>query len=349
GRFGIKSLVQNISVLLAQLIEANLPKLRERVETELRSCINSLSQLPPLPQVDNPMTSILLMITEFLREIDRASVGDMHKTLAQACRERYTGLRDDILATCPQFRPRKPDDDDDDNIYDIAAVRQLIKDCTGWELPKFIPYEVVTTLIELFLQGWESPTEACFEDIYGEFSSFIDRLADDHFGNYRNLKQFVSTHTRAELEKTKNESEKAVRKLLSIEENKPFFSQRTDFENDQDKRMRDYHSIFYPYYQNYNDVREELYVMATVRTYFQYAYERFSDSMLRMVEHDLVQSLKDRLEVTLLDNVMQFRHRGGEGHLLAEDPNIARARKELTIRRDRLIEIRSRLEEFSMP
>ncbi|KXN83765.1 Interferon-induced GTP-binding protein Mx1 [Leucoagaricus sp. SymC.cos] len=321
GRFGIKSLVQNISVLLAQLIEANLPRLRERVETELRSCINSLSQLPPIYQVDNPMTSILRMINEFLGEIDRASVGDMHKSLAQACRKRYTGLRGDISATCPQFRPRRAGDGD--NVYDIAAVSQLIEDCTGWELPKFTPYEVITTLIQRFLQGWKSPTEACFEDIYSEFSSFIDRLADNHFGNYRNLKQFVSTHTQAELKKIKVESEKAVHKLLSIEENMPFFSQRTDFENDQDKRMREYHSIFH-LYLNYNENREELYVMATVRTYFQYAYERFSDSMLRMVEHDLVQPLKNRLEVTLLDNVMQLRHRGGEGHLVAEDPNIGR-------------------------
>lgn len=72
------------------------------------------------------MTNIMLLINAFIRDLDAASVGDSHKSLAQACRRRYDRLREDVLATCPQFRHRNGNDGDD--IYDITAVSRLIQE-----------------------------------------------------------------------------------------------------------------------------------------------------------------------------------------------------------------------------
>ncbi|KAF5350024.1 hypothetical protein D9756_009153 [Leucocoprinus leucothites] len=364
GRFGVSNLVRDISAHLVQLIETNLPRLRAELEAALKACSDRLAQLPPLPQGDHSTTTITLMINAFLRELGTASVGDSHKSLAQECRRRYVRLRKEVFDTCPEFKSKQvgpsevvydsdsdngsDDDNRDDKVYDIVDVRKLIEDCTGWELPGFIPYETYERLIQQFVEGWKAPTQACFEDIYIEFSSVVNKLADDHFSGYRNLKTFVSTNTRTELEKSRAVTEAAVQKLLDIEK-KPFFSQRSDFKTEQTKWMGVYHGVFYPYgREGYFDHRDELHVMATVRAYFQFAYERFSDTLLLMVEHELVQALTANLETTIFGNLMDVFKRGAEGSLLAEDPNVARDRRELTSRKERLMEIRRRLESYSM-
>lgn len=72
------------------------------------------------------MANIMLMVNGFVRDIDAASVGEIHKTLAQDCRRRYNRLREDIEATCPVFRFRKGSDGPD--VYDIPAVRKVIEE-----------------------------------------------------------------------------------------------------------------------------------------------------------------------------------------------------------------------------
>lgn len=71
--------------------------------------------------------------------------------------------------------------------------------------------------------------------------------------------------------------------------------------------------------------------------------------MLLMQELELVQSLRPRLESTLFENIVHVRGRaGGLENLLAEDQMIERERREQTQRRQKLIEIRNRLNAFSM-
>ncbi|KAJ3566737.1 hypothetical protein NP233_g6810 [Leucocoprinus birnbaumii] len=352
GRFGVGNLVRDVSTLLVQLIERNLPSLRDAIERELKACMERLARLPPAPQGD-PMIKITLLLNEFLRQIGTASVGHSDKSLAQACRKRYEQLREEIMATCPEFRQKN--EEDGDNVYDVAAIRGLIDDCTGWELLGFVPYETYERLIQRFLDGWESPMEECFEDIFTEFTSFVEQLTDQHFSGYRNLKL---SHARTELEKRKTDMEIAARKLLEVEK-QPFFSQRGDFKEQREKWLRVFDGIFHGerarcshgyYYRldEYGMYRDELLVMATVRTYFQFASERFSDTMLLMVERELVQALKAGLETTLFSSLVQMNRRGAEKSLLSEDPNHERERRELGSRKGRLTEIRRMLDEFLM-
>lgn len=79
------------------------------------------------------------------------------------------------------------------------------------------------------------------------------------------------SHAREELEKSKSGANASVRKLVDLE-GQPFVTQRTDFVAKQDEWMRKYHNVFYPRVEYYRH-RDELHVMATVRTYFQFAYE----------------------------------------------------------------------------
>ncbi|KAF9444433.1 hypothetical protein P691DRAFT_677583 [Macrolepiota fuliginosa MF-IS2] len=369
-RFGVTNLVSDVSALLVQLIEANLPMIRNAVEAALKACLDRLAQLPPLTQGGEPFTNIMLLINGFLRELDAAAQGDSHKSLAQSCRQRYNSLRDEIFASCPQFRPKTQykrvpssdydDDDEDDgqvNVYDIAAVNRVIQECTSWELPGCIPYDVYKTLIKRFLHSWNASLQDCFEEIFRIFSAFLEGLSDNHLAAYRNLKVFVLSHARTQLEQAKKETQASVEKLVSLE-GQPFVTQRSDFVAKQEEWMRSYHNVFWPppklrnaevaYTPSWH-YRDEIHVMATVRTYFQFAYERFADTTLLMQEHDLVQSLRSKLEPTLISDLMNVRTRaGGLENLLSEDPDIERERREQTNRSVRLAEIKNRLDTFSV-
>jgi hypothetical protein len=95
----------------------SLPRLRAAVERALRSCSDRLAQFPPVPQ-GVPSARIMMMINEFLREVDSGSVGDSHKTLAQDCRASYLSLREKIFATCPKFQL----EDDDDAMVSVGNL-----------------------------------------------------------------------------------------------------------------------------------------------------------------------------------------------------------------------------------
>lgn len=140
-RFGVTNIVRDVSALLVQLIEAkyvsnltklflvdleySLPRLRAAVAVALQECTNRLSHLPLPPQGEHPMANIMLLVNEFLRDLDAADVGDSHKVLAQKCRTSYENLRISILNTCPQFGPNRGQRSD---IYDIEAVTKVIKE-----------------------------------------------------------------------------------------------------------------------------------------------------------------------------------------------------------------------------
>ncbi|KAF9444432.1 hypothetical protein P691DRAFT_763392 [Macrolepiota fuliginosa MF-IS2] len=255
--------------LLVRLMETNLPQLRTAVEDALRECNNRLGKLPPLPKGE-PLTNIMMLITTFLDDLSSASVGDSHKPLAQDCRRRYNRLREDIEEACPEFRP-KDDNTDDEDVINISDVRQIIQNCTAWELPGIVPYETYKILIDRFLRGWDEPVQACFDDVFRIFSAFIDKLSGAHFSSYHNLKTFVLSHARSELEKSKSEALGSVRKLLSLE-GRPPFTQRSDFSSKQDHWTREYRRTFFGRMDIVKS-RDEVHVMATVRTYFQFALE----------------------------------------------------------------------------
>ncbi|EKM77196.1 hypothetical protein AGABI1DRAFT_86759 [Agaricus bisporus var. burnettii JB137-S8] len=340
GRFGVTNLVKNVSALLVQMIEANLSALRAAIELALRQCVNRLGQLPPVVSHDNEMASILLMVNAFLRELEAASSGESHKSLAQECRRRYRELRDEVEGTCPKFQRNGIDD----NTYDIPAVRKVIDECTGWELPGIIPYDAYKTLIKRFLAGWKDPVHNCFDDVHNTFSAFVTILANKHFSGFSHLNAFVLNHIRLELQSSKSTAQISVLKLLDIEKQPPF-SQRGDFGEEQEKWMRTYWSHFFPHESDrWYRTKDEIHVMATVRTYFKFAFERFADTVLLMQEQDLVKSLRPKLEEALYKDVTDLSGTpNGLERLLAEDEAIAREREELKSRKERMTDIRNRL------
>lgn len=80
-------------------------------------------------------------------------------------------------------------------------------------------------------------------------------------------------HIRLELQSSKSTAQISVLKLLDIEKQPPF-SQRGDFGEEQEKWMRTYWSHFFPHESDrWYRTKDEIHVMATVRTYFKFAFE----------------------------------------------------------------------------
>jgi hypothetical protein len=67
-----------------------------------------------------------------------------------------------------------------------------------------------------------------------------------------------------------------------------------------------------------------------------------------MVEHELVKALRAKLEETLFSNLTLLQKRGTDQSLLAEDLNIERNRRDLTNKKEKLLEIRCKLNTFSL-
>lgn len=101
------------------------------------------------------MASILLMVNAFLRELEAASSGESHKSLAQDCRRRYRELRDEVEGTCPKFQRNGTDD----NTYDIPAVRKVIDEYVNSSQSSAMDYNGHAFLVQMHGLGvtWYHP------------------------------------------------------------------------------------------------------------------------------------------------------------------------------------------------
>ncbi|KAK0214373.1 P-loop containing nucleoside triphosphate hydrolase protein [Armillaria fumosa] len=102
------------------------------------------------------------------------------------------------------------------------------------------------------------------------------------------------------------------------------------------------------YYQVRKTTEDEeaLVVMAKVRTYFEVAYKRFIDNVPLTIEHELHQSLSERLLESLIKDMGGPNAHERARELFREDPDIASRRSVLQERIARLEEIRGRLYSF---
>ncbi|KAK0220838.1 P-loop containing nucleoside triphosphate hydrolase protein [Armillaria nabsnona] len=394
SRFGIPALVRDISRLLVGLIENYIPTLKESVDGLLAHDRAEFSALPPPPPIDEAWSQIILLIHQFCGNVKAAVEGkEEHKKLVQCNRARYEQLKQDILSTCPNFRPfddktryRDPCIRDEefegkanpyvrmatsDYVMDIKDVRREIENCTSWELPGEVPYETILKLIDHFTKEWSNPSEKCFNDVYGASSVYIQELVAQHFGQFKLLEMHVSALVRSKMEIYKSEALVILRKAVKLETS-PKYTQVPHYLMERSKWLERFRKVyrtsstyaihrpspsdstlrpslvgadFYPVRETTED-EEALLVMAKVRTYFEMAYKRFIDNVPLTIEHEMHQTLPDRLSESLIKDMGGPDARERARELFREDPVIASRRGVLQDRIARLEEIRRRLYSF---
>lgn len=249
ARFGIPSFVNSMSALLVDMIEKNLPKMREDVAAQLNKHRRELLTLP-LPATNDPSTEILLRVTKFCAGLSGAVAGDTHKDLAQRNRALYHDFKLSVRKTAPDFRPfddhRKysspsyPDEDgeqvsesssanaDGTGPLDLSYVRSVIKRSITWELPDHVPFDATKSLILQFTTLWRAPVVACFEAVFTNLSKIVDLLLNTHFKTYKQLLSHVGNIVNAEIQACKADTLKILEKMLAFEQ-VPIFTQNTHY------------------------------------------------------------------------------------------------------------------------
>ncbi|PFH48255.1 hypothetical protein AMATHDRAFT_150299 [Amanita thiersii Skay4041] len=365
NRFGVPNLVKDVSTLLMMRIEKNLPSLRKQVAELLVQCSEALNSLPPPP--NDPRTEILLRVGELTMAFHDAVMATNVRVLAQRTRERYLQYKMDLLRTSPDFRPfvewreyMNPPlitGDPDERIktqlapMDLEDVRKVIKESIGWELPRHVPFAATTTLVLRSTRLWRAPSFACFNDIYDTTFTFIEDLVRTHFGRFPEAEKHIRVLVNQELENCKNVTEKAIEMLLQLE-TLPLYTQNIHYlQIEEDKwynhlknirlKPSEYRLTLDDYYS------DELILMARVQAYFRVAYKRIVDYLPLTIEHSLHHALDHILYERLLANLIEDLKSGDKLKILLEESHDTTAqRRALTEKKQRLLEIKQRLEQL---
>ncbi|KAF9000117.1 P-loop containing nucleoside triphosphate hydrolase protein [Cyathus striatus] len=244
-RLGIPNLVADVSYLLVNLIERNLPTLKENVEKLLAECVSSLNGLP-VPPINEPSTEILLRITRFCDDFKNTASADRNKHVTQEHRHRYAQFQEDIRATTPDFRPyagstmaySRPQENGinfNTEARDLMYVRKVISESIGWELPGHVPFEATKCLVLEYTSQWKEPAISCYEDIFKSTVSFIEELLEDHFGDFKALKRFVNDLIHPTLVDFKVKCLQQLEAILTLE-SIPLFTLNTHYLESADKK-----------------------------------------------------------------------------------------------------------------
>lgn len=252
-------------------------------------------------------------------------------------------------------------------IMDIKDVRREIESCISWELPGEVPYETTLKLIDRFTKKWPTPSEECFSDVYRASSVYIQKLVAQHFGQFKLLEKYIGELVRSQMEIYKSEALVILHKAVKLETS-PKFTQVPHYLMERSKWLERFHKVYkasstyaihrsspselrlaeveyYPVREITED-EEALVVMAKVQTYFEVAYKRFIDNVPLTIEHELHQTLSDRLLESLIKDMGGPNAHERARELFREDPVIASRRSVLQERIARLEEIRGRLYSF---
>ncbi|KIM37374.1 hypothetical protein M413DRAFT_448441 [Hebeloma cylindrosporum] len=227
--FGIPNFVHDISALLVQLIEKNLPLMLKAVESELLKCVAELGELPPV-LAKEPSTEIMLRISAFSKDIKDTVLGRKHYDFVQANRARYTSFKVDIEMTAPDFRPfedissTSPLLKTHTRARGLLDIRNVIRDSITWELPGNVPFEATKVLVQEYTSLWADPARACFKDIVNNTTRLLDTLLDKHFGQFSRLEEYIKSLVFEDRNGRQDDAYNMFERVLRLETN-PIYTQ----------------------------------------------------------------------------------------------------------------------------
>ncbi|KAL1762150.1 P-loop containing nucleoside triphosphate hydrolase protein [Schizophyllum commune] len=262
---------------------------------------------------------------------------------------------------------------------DLADVREIIDKSIAWELPRHIPYEATKVLITRITAHWTGPALQCVTSVVKATGAKLEALIKAYFGQFNGLEDYVRSVVKAQLLVGSVHMEVSLSKALKLETGLPLFTQNTHYlETEEKKWLQQYASARYhsdryricqprPVLQEAHPtdyesptfgigrrtpspVRrtrtdEELDVMAKVQAYVQVAYKRIIDHVPLLVEHEFNQRLAEGLLEGLLRS-FNTASVDAKRAMLAEDQKVAEKRAALKAKRERLMAIRRKLDNW---
>ncbi|KZT64693.1 hypothetical protein DAEQUDRAFT_717652 [Daedalea quercina L-15889] len=394
SRLGIPNLVSDLSKLLMRILQDSIPQLRKNATTRLAKVNLEIGRLPGL--IGDPMTEVLKRISSFCKDVQADVYGHSagKRTFVHRSRSTHRDFKIAIRKTMPDFwpfmkidgyvNPGDPGDIENEDKSEVhirsipldgpptslLRVREVIKDFTGWELPRHIPHEAKEHFISLSVNKWLPPAILCFQGSGAILDAHIENNIKKHFGQFKDLERHMTTIITGEVGRIQQDALKAVRDVVARESG-PYYTENSHYYESAYLKWLKHYRYVATHADNYRDMphgvssdrspspiratpvvaapalapsrleyEAELIVMATVRAYCQVAYKRIVDHVPRTIQHDLNQVFVDDLEERLLSELKLGEPGSSERlkELVKEDPQVAAERR-------RLLDLKRLLEE----
>ncbi|KAK7030461.1 hypothetical protein VNI00_014046 [Paramarasmius palmivorus] len=335
--FGIPNLVSNVSSLLVELIESNLPSLRKEVTRLLKNYQKEFSELPEPPR-DEPLVLLMLLLNKYSAEVQSAVTGETHRDLSQRNRVTYSRFKAALWATGIEFKPYIQDQPQADadvirtletregfdstatpewervktpaftQKMDVKDVRKVIHESIAWELPGHVPFRATEVLVERITCKWSRPAVACFDSVFNNMWNMLEKLIARHFDKYDALRELVRDLTRNEFEAHKKDALDALKSLVENEQ-RPLYTQNYEnFQTERDQWRKRFTEASSGGYKPFNEehrteYHDELNLMGDVRAYFNVAFKRFIDVVPLLIENRLDRTFATNLPARLIGSI----------------------------------------------
>ncbi|KAE9397400.1 P-loop containing nucleoside triphosphate hydrolase protein, partial [Gymnopus androsaceus JB14] len=237
-RFGIKNLISSLSRLLVQIINDNLPKIREDTSKQLSDCRRTLEQIPP-PISEEPATYLLSLVTTFCSEFQTLVRGRADSAeLIRLHRETYGTFKKAIRKTAPNFVPCVANekvtdfnnclpDEEDDAVANVSVaakpsmnlidVKKHINQSITRELPNNVPYEAKASLIVRFQATWPKAVDECFQRVEDVTLKLLFKLVEERFGRFALLQSHIRNFIKALIDEHKKKCKEMLEAALEAE------------------------------------------------------------------------------------------------------------------------------------
>ncbi|KAI0820101.1 P-loop containing nucleoside triphosphate hydrolase protein [Trametes gibbosa] len=236
-RLGTDALVAAIANLLTELIRADIPRIQEEVYKQRADCYKQIEELPV--KSSDPVSDTMRLASEFSKLVGNIIQGSPeHTELVQANKVHYARFTTAILRSAPPFVarcsiggvwPSVPSSQNragSNPIY-LDEIKKRIQSSVTRELPNNVPYAVKQTFIQAFQHSWELLVDQCFEAVVHTLKTMLMKLAELHFGRFRNLHRVLRTVMLELVESRVETTERQLKFLLAYESN-PAATQVTD-------------------------------------------------------------------------------------------------------------------------
>ncbi|KAF8152891.1 P-loop containing nucleoside triphosphate hydrolase protein [Pholiota molesta] len=209
------NLVERLSDVLYDLIEARMPQIRDELDRSINDTRELLSDLPPPPTSD-PRSEILTLLHKFSQDLAQQIEGvpdGIHDAdeqgLIQAIRPVQEKFKRAIRATAPNFSPLEKSLSAKDWERPVFAPSLLVweegpaqdavpkappifvdevleraRRARTRELPGHYPFMVQRSFIQSFVKQWSAPSEALCRSVHAIMLKHAKQLVQKHLQSY---------------------------------------------------------------------------------------------------------------------------------------------------------------------
>nr|AND80529.1 interferon-induced Mx protein [Schizothorax richardsonii] len=322
GKATIPRLAERLTKELFEHIIKTLPELQKQLDMKLEKTYVDLGALGdgvPLDEYEK-IKFLVTKIRQFndaLERVKRAeeNVKKSNTRVFSKIREEFHNWKYALNAKAIKTEETLRDE-----------VEEYVKNRRGKELPGFVNYRTFENIVKKHIEELEEPALELLKDITDIIHTRVDHTVNSHFNAFSNLLRAAKDPIEDFLEEQFQISEKKIRSQFKME--KIVYSQDVIYS----RQLADVKQKIFPSKWTSSvsaDVRE---MAQHLTAYFTITCDRLANQVPLIVQYHMLDQYISQLQNAMLAII----GRNNPGILLREDSGVARKRKELKERLERL-------------